>query len=390
MRTFLDGNGNDSTTAVKAYLAQHRQLLVADLIEIKTLVEGAPWSKDLLLTPAAEPLTWSRKGTFVPARIKRGEIESKIGLEATSLDLEWYLRESEIFAGSLTMLQSFERGLWDGGTVRLYRSIMPTPGDCNTLGACELFAGRIANVSMTRMGVSLTINSPLELLDQQIPSNLIQPGNPTAEYGQGEPPAGMPSVPTFTVEAGSTAAVIIAGCTGPTAGQLFAADAFDFGYLNFAGGTAKGQLGTVRRSDQYAGHNRFYLYEPLRSHRPPATPSKPESQPCATRTPAATRASHISRRQKQRFEEGFQDSRFQSFKVGPGGFVARRSSGAGPGLDLVARASPPAGPVCGPTTIVILSEAKDLLLGPGFRFRFSPCSPCRACPERSRRVVKRF
>jgi hypothetical protein len=160
-------------------------------------------------------------------------------------------------------LQAFERGLWDNGTLRLWRAIMPEPGDCNTFGACELFAGRIAELSMTRLGVKIQANCPVELLDQQIPSNLIQPGNPAAEYGQGEAPAGVASVPTFAVENGSTAAVIVASCTGLTAGQLFAPGTFDFGYVRFTGGAAKGQLATVRRSDQYTGHNRFVLYEPL-------------------------------------------------------------------------------------------------------------------------------
>jgi hypothetical protein len=193
-------------------------------------------------------------------------VESKIGLDASTLDLEWYLRPVDVMSpnSQLAILQAFERGVWDNGMVRLWRAVMPqnNPGDCNTFGACELFAGRIAEQTMTRTGVQIKVNCPLELLDQQLPSNLIEPGNPQAQYGTGQPPAGLSTAPTFTIGAGSTAAVLLADCTLPS-GRLFAADVFDFGYVQFTSGTGMGLFATIRRSDVYQGRNRFALYEPL-------------------------------------------------------------------------------------------------------------------------------
>jgi hypothetical protein len=263
MRAFTDGNGNDSTSAVKAYLAAHRSLLCADLFEIKTMVQGAAWSKDLLLTTFDRPLAWSHIGTFAPARLKRGTVESAISLEATSLDLEWYLWPTDMMFGSTSMLASFAAGVWDNGVVRLFRTVMPTLGDCNTFGACELFTGRIADVTITRTGVQIKVNCPLELLEQQIPANLIEPGNPAAQYGLGQPLAGLTSAPVFEAGGSSTPLVVVGSCMAPVNGQLFGADIFDFGYIQFTSGDCQGMLATVRRSAVKDGLNWFYLYDAL-------------------------------------------------------------------------------------------------------------------------------
>jgi hypothetical protein len=263
MRTFTSGSRANSTAAVQAYLATHRQLLCADLFVIQTLVQGAPWSKNLLLTTAQVPLQWNHMGLFLPARLKRGSVQSKIGLEALTLDLEWYLGPNDLMYGACTMLHAFQSGLWDNGVVRLFRAVMPSVSDCNTYGACEMFTGRIADVTITRTGVQLKVNCPLELLDQQIPLNLIEPGNPAAQYAPGQPPAGLSVAPAFTVGAGSSPAMILAECTAPTSGQLFAYDTFDFGYIQFTSGSCQGMVATVRRSAQAGGLNQFYLYQPL-------------------------------------------------------------------------------------------------------------------------------
>jgi hypothetical protein len=263
MRSFTDGNGNNSTAAVRAHLAGHRQLLCADLFVMKTLVQGAPWSKNLLLTSAQVPLQWNQMGLFLPARLKRSSVQSKVGLDAATLDLEWYLLPTDMMYGSCTMLQAFAAGLWDNGVVRLFRAVMPSIADCNTYGACEMFTGRIADQTLTRTGVKLKVNCPLELLDTQVPMNLIEPGNPAAQYAPGQPPAGLSVAPTFSVATVNSLSNLLAACTAPTSGQLFAADTFDFGYIQFTSGACQGMVASVRRSAQLDGLNQFYLYSPL-------------------------------------------------------------------------------------------------------------------------------
>jgi hypothetical protein len=266
MRTCTDGNGNDSTAALVAYLKANRQLLCADLFQLQTYVQGEAWSKNILLTAFDRPLTWNPVGTFLPGRISRGTVESKIGLDVSSLDLEWHLRSADIFyspAGQtpVTMLQSFQRGLWDNGRVTIYRTVMPTLGDCNTYGAMTMFAGRIAETTVTRTGVKLKVNALTELFDLQIPTNTVEPTNVMSQYGVGQPPAGMSVAPTFQVASAPSASEIIASCTAPDSGQGFAPDTFDFGYIQFNSGTS---LGKIRRSIWFSsGSGAFYLYDPL-------------------------------------------------------------------------------------------------------------------------------
>lgn len=266
MRTFKDGSGADSTAKVRNYLANGGKLLMADLIQISTAVQGAPWSKQFRYIASGcsdAPVLWAPQGMFLPGRVSRSEITSEIGLTAQTPQINWLLDGNDIMLGAMTVLQSFRHGLWDNGIVSIWGLAMPTPGDGASFGACEIFTGRIADYSRTRTGVALNIHSPLELLDQDIPTNLIEASNPGAEYGIGQPPKGLSSVPTFSVQSGSTQAVVLGQCTGPTGGQLFAAETFDFGYIVGTSGNNQGIYRAVRRSAQAFGYNQFYLYQPF-------------------------------------------------------------------------------------------------------------------------------
>lgn len=208
MRQFLDGNGVDTTATVTAFLSTHRALEVVDLYVIKPApnYEGQYLGKSFLVTNYPSPLLWNYKGVFKPADIDRDGIESKIGLEADTVQIRWMPRDTDILAFAndgvtpvLTALQAFTRGIFDNGTVQIWRCIMPTSGDCNTLGACLLFEGRIGDIEINRALVSLTAISRLETLNEQVPTNIIEPTNVYAEYAVGEGATG------FTVQLGSSA-----------------------------------------------------------------------------------------------------------------------------------------------------------------------------------------
>jgi hypothetical protein len=271
MRNFIGGTGSNTTSAVTAYLAANRALLCADLLQLQTQIQGQPWSQNVLLTAFDRPLTWSQVGTFLPGRFVRGQIDSQIGLDTVSMDLEWYLRDADIFytpsgQSAITQIQAFERGLWDNGLVNLYRAIMPTLGDCNTLGAAQMFGGRISEISeLSRTVVKLKVNSLLELLDQNVPTNLIEATNVQCQYGIGQPPAGLSVAPTFSVASGTTPGMLVGVCTNPTANQVFGADTFDFGYIQFVSGASLGLImRSVWFSEPGSGYNNvFYLYDPL-------------------------------------------------------------------------------------------------------------------------------
>jgi hypothetical protein len=267
MRTFFDGNGNDSTSAVLAHLAAHRALTVADLYIINTAPSytGQYLGKQFLLTDYPSQLNWNFKGVFSPAAISRNEVESKIGLEADTLEVTWSPRLTDILAddGSgpppvtlLTALQGFGAGVFDNGILEVWRCVMPTPGDCNTLGACLMFGGRIGDLEPDRLAVKITVQSRLEVLNVQVPTNVIEPTNILAQYSTGFIPAGAPS--SFAVVAGTTVAKVFADAS-PTMPQ----GTYDSGYIVFTGGKLAGTYRAVRAQTVESGHHAFYLLEPL-------------------------------------------------------------------------------------------------------------------------------
>ena len=269
MRKFIDGNGNDSTAAVLAYLAAHRTLLLADLYVINTAptYAGNYLGKQFLLTDYPAPLNWDYRGTFRPAAISRSEMESKIGLEADTLEVTWApLGPESVNANLLAVdasgnsllsaLEGFGAGVFDDGVLEVWRCVMPAPGDCNTLGACLLFSGRIGDLEPDRLAVKITVMSRLEVLNIQVPTNLIEPTNILAQYSTGVNPAGGPS--SFAIFAGSSASKVFADAT-PT----MPADTYDAGYIVITGGKLAGTYRGVRQQTIESGHHAFYLVEPL-------------------------------------------------------------------------------------------------------------------------------
>ena len=266
MRTFTDGNGNDSTSAVLAHLAAHRALFLSDLYVINTAptYAGNYLGKQFLLTKYDRPLNWNFRGTFLPAQISRDGVTSKIGLEADTVNVTWSPKDSDILAkdGSgnaiLTALQGFGSGVFDNGVLEVWRCVMPTEGDCNTLGACLLFSGRIGDLEPDRLSVRISVISRLEVLNIQVPTNVIEPTNIMAQYSIGVTPSGGPSPNSFSIVSGSTTQKIFADAT-PT----MPADTYDNGYVVFTSGKLAGTYRGIRTQDVESGHHAFYLIDRL-------------------------------------------------------------------------------------------------------------------------------
>jgi hypothetical protein len=271
MRNFYNGVGEDSTATVLAWLAAHRQLEMADLYIINTAPNyyGQPMGKTFLLTDYPSPLQWSWKGSFVPAVISRGEVESKIGLESQSLDITWSPRDADILASisdtlgdrRLTALQGFGAGCFDNAIVEVWRCVMPTAGDCDTLGACLLFAGRIGDITPDRLKVAMSVVSRLDALNAQLPTNLIEPTNIYTQYSTGRL---LPTTPQyFEVQEGSTRNTLQAIAT-MWSGVDVPDGAYDDGYIVLQTGAQAGTYRSIRKQVTVSsGVFVFYLYEDL-------------------------------------------------------------------------------------------------------------------------------
>lgn len=268
MKQVIGGNGSDTTSAVVAYLAANRQLQLRDLYLVGELEDPAA----LWLTNHESPLVWSAWGTFLPTKIKRGTVSSKFGLEVSSLDVTW-TPNLTAFTSSLASASPYQLaqiGFYDNRKVLIWRCYMPSRGDANTLGASELFGGRIASTEIARGSIKWKVNSFLDVVNQKIPPNVIETTNTLASFQGAKPPPGISTIPQFNVVAGSTASVLILDCTAPSAHQIFPRNAFNRGYVCFnspAGNTLGGAFGIIGANQSVliggVHYNQIQLYSAL-------------------------------------------------------------------------------------------------------------------------------
>jgi Uncharacterized conserved protein (DUF2163) len=244
VKTVTGGNGSDTTAAVQAWLAANRSLMLRNLYLIGELEDPAA----LWLTDHESPLEWSAWGTFLPSNIKRGTVSSKIGLEVPKLTITWSPKLGSFTSsiGSASPYQLAQIGMYDNWKVRVWRCFMPTPGDANTFGACELFGGRIGATTIARGKIEWQVTSFLDVVNQKIPPNVIETTNTLASFKGANPPPGLSRIPQFNVISGSTSTVLLLDCTFPTAHQIFPSQSLNRGYLVFNGGAGATLAGVFR------------------------------------------------------------------------------------------------------------------------------------------------
>lgn len=237
MRKFTAGNGSDSTSAVQAWLASHSQLWFADLI----LIGEPEYPDSIWLTNWESPLAWPVMGKFLPASISRVQMKTSTGLEVANSQLT-YSPKNRTFTNSsnpsaaTSPIQLAQLGYYDNWNVRVWRTLMPTPGDANTFGATEWFGGRVASSSVDRGKIVWQVNSFLEVVDQMVPNNVIENTNIQAGYIGSSPTPGDAAKAVFNVINGSTQILIIGDATYPSTHKIYGAHSLQGGYLVFLGG----------------------------------------------------------------------------------------------------------------------------------------------------------
>lgn len=254
-----------------AYLAAHRSLRQANLYLIGELEDPSA----LWLTDYETDLLWPVWGKFKggqPAVIKRGPVKCRFGLEVSTLDLTWSPPPAS-FTQSISTASPYQLamlGFYDNWKVRVWRTLMPSPGDANTFGAYELFGGRIGDSEVTRGSIKWTVNSFLDVVNQKVPPNVIEATNTLAGYKAFTPPPGLSRIPQFNIVAPVTTTVLYLDCTFPTAHQLFPTNAFNRGFLVFnsgAGATLGGMFAPIGASAVVnvggTNYNQVQLYTAL-------------------------------------------------------------------------------------------------------------------------------
>jgi len=119
-------------------------------------------------------------------------------------------------------------GVFDGATVLYQKAYMPTYGDASG-GLYNMFQGRVGDVNIGRKSVTFTINSGLELLNQNLPRTFYQPGCNNTLFDTNCTLNAATFAVAGAVLAGSNAGMILSSLTNATG-------YFDLGKLTFTSG----------------------------------------------------------------------------------------------------------------------------------------------------------
>ena len=159
-----------------------------------------------------------------------------IGLEVDTLQLIISPSDSDMI-GAQTWLQAVCSGVFDGALITLDRAFMDM--DLNVAGTVNMFVGYVAQLTIDRMNIEMTVNSPLDLMSVQMPRNLYQSacqhvlfssgcGAIKASFTTAGTVSGSPTILSFTSA--------VAGVTGR----------YNLGTLQFTSGALSGTKRSVK------------------------------------------------------------------------------------------------------------------------------------------------
>lgn len=183
--------------------------------------------------------TWSAGGTVGPyfdRKDNKAKCHWKIGTAVDQLIFDVIPGASTVLGQPF--LSAVRQGIFDGAEMTLYRAFMPTYGN-TAAGTVIMFAGRVAEVDAGRSLATFTVNSHLELLNQQMPRNLYQSGCVNALFDAGC---------TLTMASYGTSASVASGSTQSLINATLsqASGYFDLGQISFTSGANSGISRTVK------------------------------------------------------------------------------------------------------------------------------------------------
>lgn len=272
MKQVYSGAGVNTTSTVLAYLNGTTTPLIRNLYII-----GPPENPySLFLTDHEAPLTYNLypQQKFSPAVIKRGSVKCKVGLDSDAVQITYSPGPATYsnVVGSANPRTLAMQGFYDNWPVLNLWAFMPTPGDVNTYGCCIGWGGIVASSKVDRKEINWDTNSLMVILDQQVPTNVIEATNSLANYGAATPPTGFTTIPQFSTFTGSNDTVIYGDVQSPySAGHIFTTNVFQGGYLIFVpgnGATLPRIWGAIAANTVFIDgfsvhHNQFQIYQPL-------------------------------------------------------------------------------------------------------------------------------
>lgn len=177
-------------------------------------------------------------GPFWDQPGNRAKSHWKAGTQVDTLSFMMFPGQAQI--DDVPFLQAAQQGIFDGAQFQLSRAFMPTGEYGNTaVGTVVIFYGRVGEVDASRSQVTFSINSHLELFNQNMPHNMYQAGCMNTLYD-----ASCTLMKTlFTVPGqvvnGSTSSALqtnLAQATGY----------FDYGVITFTSGDNNGEVWPIK------------------------------------------------------------------------------------------------------------------------------------------------
>ncbi len=160
----------------------------------------------------------------------------KVGVEVDTLVFDVMPGAASVLG--MSFLSAVRSGLFDGAELQLERAFMPSYGN-TAAGTVILFVGRVAEIDAGRSLATFSVNSHLELLNQNLPRNLYQPSciNTLGDYTCTVNLAAL--TVSGSTAAGSSTSIILSALTQ-------ASDYFDQGVVTFISGINDGLARTVK------------------------------------------------------------------------------------------------------------------------------------------------
>lgn len=214
--------------------------------------------------------TWAAGGPV----LERDRSRQIAGVQVDDFTVTVHPRSTDMLAG-LPWIQAARRGLLRNGRLLIERVYFPTWGDVS-LGKLYHMGGRIADLKGTGARAILTIRSDLELLNTNLPSDVVQPSCLHTLFDAQCTLVKAAFDVAGAVGVGSTAASINSALAQP-------ADYFSLGRIQFTSGA---NAGATRAVKKFAG-GAFTLAVPLFSAIAPgdtfiASPGCDKTQPTCT------------------------------------------------------------------------------------------------------------
>lgn len=221
-----------TTSPALAALLATRQFFTAKLFTV-TLVNGTILrycSGDIDITSGGNVFSCGgQTGPYFERTGNKAKAHWKIGTSVDTLTFD--VMPGSGVVGNFSFYQACLFGNFDGANLLYQKAFMPTYGDTSA-GVYDMFRGRVGDVTLGRKIITFTINSYLELLNQNMPVNFYQSGcnNTLFDTNCTLSPALFSSPGVVAV--GSTAGSILANLGQPTGYYDLGKVVFTSGQLN--------------------------------------------------------------------------------------------------------------------------------------------------------------